>query len=1621
LRVNGEASDIQEMDEFDEADDIAEARQLAIDRKKNRLSRKVAEAEDNPEIDTRAWMGRMLGRRLKLPQFQRERVSLPEFLASSTKNVEDRRAPRLPKASVPRKAKGPAATTKGFQQVQPSDTEPSKSDNPALRPISRDLARRRELHPRLRWPRLQTPLADPVPSRLGSAVTRFTSSATSSTCVIDDLFAPQPDSTGIVRSHYKELHGEDSEDLGDDFETFLRTAIEEEEEQQNSTVFGEGSVFFGSDDTLAWPWPPFGQPSPSITKAPGDLWLTSARHSLELSQRLSRASLKPLTAASSLDTLGFGNIPVSASSSSAFLHRSKPHEGPVTGSTSTLHNSGTSIVLPSAPQEHAGVHGFGRSMTESMHASGSSPREEVSMNVPVVEDEKWFLRQAPVSCLMARTARTPCNGALQPLASPAGGHAGSGGEHLFLDFESWGVDDAYLASILATAIPADLSRIRRLNMSNNRLTEKSAGMLMSSASTLSNLKSINLSGNQLGAAGCVGIATFLQAARPKLADLDLAGNAIGDQACVELCETMSRFIRSLKVLSLANNNLGISSSGGVALGAFVSGLPELSALDIHWNHFHGAGALALCEGLYGNSCTIKGKLRRLDLSWNKLGLECKDCQRLGSEQVSLCHCPVCRSTRRIAKMMASLFEEGKVLFHLDLSYNSLSCAFCSILADGLRRNHTLFGIHLMGNAASVDDLGFIVPRQDTVPIAKGAEGWQDVEYENQVNDLVRAVPRKLENHWKKKEGGHQALEARTAAWTSVQRNVDRCWICENWSSHDITYIPGYSGSEECPDDVTSVNCFFSVDGFQKPTVLKRSEETFMDSQRLFRKIEQRAKIQRKTGANARGTIKDQAPRLANGNIIVFSGSRVLPPSLESVDVVFQVNGAMVVARDLPMRKLDCDHMFVKDPSMDIAGNGRSPSKSNTITTLSGAVDSNEPPVVKVTKVNVLKVLSSSAVGNLCALEDPSRCGDVSVYPRRAFNEDLAPPIGTWSFEDSSFRSFARDTEELSTECFDNDWYLSKVSHFIKDPKQQERVMNCIRPKYQQIMAIYHQTAFAIYHPEASKAVCLSMVGLRTVLQNYDIPHPDSKVKERGWMFDGRSDNRHSLSLADVDTIFVISNVVASEDEDEKKRLVRALPQLGLARFQFLEAFVRCLSRRFYENHEVEDLAEAIQTYFALTHCGEDCVEIRRSLHACLMIEECCVVYKENSAMLEVVYEKYKKVNMCYPGREGNFTYGAWLKLLDDAEAAECGITPQSYGRAFAIGKELRLDEAESYRHMELSLSEFYVCLGAVVRLRSDFDRDFFADMLADFFLQNVSAALHKIQGETIGPASLNTDTDKSVTNVIRLVTEIFEDADDDHSGTLTVREFRRCLNQPKIMAKIVEAGIDTGDFNVLFQQIDTDRSGEITCEEFCTGMVKMKMMMKGMTRIVAYLRRVFSEKDLDGSGTLDMEEFKELVSDPKVVNKLATLSINVDEIENLFEDMVAECSDNAQNDPDAPKGVTADSLIGVFLRMRDPDLGSKRGLNFLRQIFVEADVDKSSSLTTEEYETAFTTNRVSKRLRKLNLRVPNWMDIFEGLDFDGDGELTLDELMQGLKTIWDSDMEQNIREQILTHQNTKML
>lgn len=61
----------------------------------------------------------------------------------------------------------------------------------------------------------------------------------------------------------------------------------------------------------------------------------------------------------------------------------------------------------------------------------------------------------------------------------------------------------------------------------------------------------------------------------------------------------------------------------------------------------------------------------------------------------------------IGKTWGRALKQNKSLIHLDLSNNYLSDQACRMIGKRLNKNHTLFGVHIAGNAAMVDSLGFL--------------------------------------------------------------------------------------------------------------------------------------------------------------------------------------------------------------------------------------------------------------------------------------------------------------------------------------------------------------------------------------------------------------------------------------------------------------------------------------------------------------------------------------------------------------------------------------------------------------------------------------------------------------------------------------------------------------------------------------------------------------------------------------------------------------------------------------------------------------------------------------------------------------------------------------------------
>lgn len=114
---------------------------------------------------------------------------------------------------------------------------------------------------------------------------------------------------------------------------------------------------------------------------------------------------------------------------------------------------------------------------------------------------------------------------------------------------------------------------------------------------------------------------------------------------------------------------------------------RVTELYLGWNNIWAAGGKAMASVLVQET-----HLRVVDLSWNVIGLiMCGSSSKPG----------------KIGNYWAEVFETNKKLIHLDLSFNKIGMEDTEIMAEKLKLNNTLYGLHFQGNCGKIDSLGFL--------------------------------------------------------------------------------------------------------------------------------------------------------------------------------------------------------------------------------------------------------------------------------------------------------------------------------------------------------------------------------------------------------------------------------------------------------------------------------------------------------------------------------------------------------------------------------------------------------------------------------------------------------------------------------------------------------------------------------------------------------------------------------------------------------------------------------------------------------------------------------------------------------------------------------------------------
>ena len=268
-----------------------------------------------------------------------------------------------------------------------------------------------------------------------------------------------------------------------------------------------------------------------------------------------------------------------------------------------------------------------------------------------------------------------------------------------------------------------------VNMADNRLSSTGSHAIITSLKP--SIKNLNLSHNKIDSTGAIALGEFIKTKASFLRILNLENTKLGDSSTAMLCKYLVDHPK-MSELNLAKNQLTDVSCDAIA--HLVYDTFYLSTLILHWNLITGEGATKILKATarYYN-------IKVLDLSWNSIGTF---------------------KSKVFANQLAEVLTGQENLLHLDISHNNLKDEECRTVACALSTNHTLWGMHFVGNSTyALDSKGFLRESGSSIGV----------------------------EHLEIRINGASMVVSNTEQEEAKLKRTHNCWICEGWNEAMFEY------------------------------------------------------------------------------------------------------------------------------------------------------------------------------------------------------------------------------------------------------------------------------------------------------------------------------------------------------------------------------------------------------------------------------------------------------------------------------------------------------------------------------------------------------------------------------------------------------------------------------------------------------------------------------------------------------------------------------------------------------------------------------------------------------------------------------------------------------------------
>lgn len=1071
----------------------------------------------------------------------------------------------------------------------------------------------------------------------------------------------------------------------------------------------------------------------------------------------------------------------------------------------------------------------------------------------------------------------------------------------------------------------------------------------------------------------------------------------------------------LRGLSLAQNSLGkVEAHLGRDLGLMAASLVHLKVLDLHWNYFHGLGAYQMLTGIYENGQN-EGMLSRIDLSWNRLGVVTathglsNPMAMLGEileDNRRLFHLDISYNAIRAddCELLAEGLRENHTLFGFHVAGNQAQMDASGFLvpfreeyagpdrpppappvpptprsaATNPAQILAASGGTLSGTGGgpipavrqlpkgiavpdlsrcteiNMDTLSYTVPEEN---LPEGRTAQPHILYAGSskknsqsmtTNDMRRASRKRNTGVGQRLPGlpGFAGLDddldsehvvymgegvgTKSHPLDRARLKAEHCWICDRWREALITWTPGVSGST--PDfEVTSVFAFVSTDGFHLPTALERREEEEGSERRM---------------------------------LVRWEGYRMLPPEQRSMPplVVFQVNGEIDFAQDMPVRELDQPAEAKLVPWENQDGEGTTP----------------EPTSAKFTYANEIFPTSGAGLFSseghmgppLVISEHHVEHGKLNVQPRQVIGKFERKEV-QWAKAASVWASWREEDDSILERMLDFDMQVSKVPKFLGEDITLAQVKKAIMPFYASIVTAYRSMA-------TQGTAQHSIFGVQVSLLVALLGRAPGVFEDFGG----------GITAKDVGNYAISSNVI------DRKMLgeIRIRNENLLIRYQFLETIVRIAEAKYVRTKQILGLPDAITALFhELRPVMDEQRVAELKFRKAFFTEEVDLVFKNHVDMLHAVFDLYADSYLRMSGLQA-LTLQGWCDFLSDCDAHDECFPKRKGPLAFVMGMVFQIDEVTSERHMQMNFIEFLVALGAAVSCREFYHAEEFADLCEEFFEDVVAPLLEEKspKDRRLQRRASRVAASIPILESKKAFFEIFRSCDEDNDQYLTTREFRGIFRDPRTQS-LLGRPVKADEFMHLFEGVDTDHDGVISWEEAVTGLQNIWKLETTKGRAKAFFTMALGQEDTRGDG-LTRAEFLQFSERPAAKRKFMRLMVDPNEVPTLLDTI----------EPTNGK-YSIDALITGLMKLRSPRPVARWKI-LLKQVFQVADSDGNGLLSKEEFKRTFRRPEVLDKFERMGLRPTFFDGLFEILDSDRTGDLTEEELSHGFIQMWEGNM-----------------